>query len=489
MTSKTSRSLMARVSNELYNKVLLLASKAGETISEFVANELQKNVHAPVADKNLLAQQREFELCRRDPAWFIENYCKIKLPVNNVITAFQPYQYQKDLIKSFENKISVILRSRQIGMSTLLVAYALWTALFNKKTILIVTCNLNTTRNFSNILKVMFENLPNWMTSSSDKVTNHGASFNNGSIIDIVSYTIYAARGRVADLLILDEMAWMKDAFDAYAQCVTKGKIIISSTYNDDVSKRFDEENPLDLRMRRKIGEKKMGDDFRTLLSTHSNVIVLPYTVCPKMTNDVIENIKKTMSTKLFLQQFLCDYSSDAQKRLDAFNKMRDDMIYEGTKPLYDDTFEYVPEIITVKTDCELPTYVNFVLPSDDGKTTEYAHNRYVKIDALSEKLQHVVRTYINSQRDTINLCNPNSRLIFAVKENFEHIISLYLDKGREKKYVMTVIIDGGKSEHYYDIERWSDCEQIIETIVSREKFTITSCENSWIEQKDDVTS
>jgi len=312
MTSKTSRSLMARVSNELYNKILFLALKAGETISEFVANELQKNVHAPVIDKNLVAQQREYSLCKRDAEYFITNYCKIIKPISTEPNAFCLYDWQRSAIKSFlNNNFSVIVKSRQIGMSTLFVAYSLWFALFHdNQRVMIVAHNLSSMKILYKILRQMKFEVPSFLFNENDKTSELQCSFKNGSSIEITSYKIDATHGYSVDLLILDEAAWMMN-LDALLPCAIGGKAIVSSTYNDNVSQKFDED---DIKLRCKTGEKKTGDDFRALLSTHSNVIVLPYTVCPKMTNDVIENIKKTMSTKLFLQQFLCDYSSDVQR-------------------------------------------------------------------------------------------------------------------------------------------------------------------------------
>lgn len=56
----------------------------------------------------------ELHKCEDDPIYFMENFCYIQ--TDGGAKLFTPYEYQKDMIKSFvTNRNSVLLTSRQAG--------------------------------------------------------------------------------------------------------------------------------------------------------------------------------------------------------------------------------------------------------------------------------------------------------------------------------------------------------------------------------------
>ena len=59
----------------------------------------------------------------KDPKYFINNYCRISHPMHGLIP-FKTYPYQNDLIDDFNDfRFTVILKARQLGISTISAAY------------------------------------------------------------------------------------------------------------------------------------------------------------------------------------------------------------------------------------------------------------------------------------------------------------------------------------------------------------------------------
>ena len=83
-----------------------------------------------VTSKN--RQVQEIIKCGKDPVYFLNSYMKIQHPIRGLIK-FDTFDFQDECVSSFiDNRFSVILKSRQLGMSTLIAAYSVWLALFQK---------------------------------------------------------------------------------------------------------------------------------------------------------------------------------------------------------------------------------------------------------------------------------------------------------------------------------------------------------------------
>ena len=62
----------------------------------------------------------------KDPVYFINNYAKISHPMHGLIP-FNTYDFQKTLIDDFnDHRFTVILKARQLGISTITAAYVAW---------------------------------------------------------------------------------------------------------------------------------------------------------------------------------------------------------------------------------------------------------------------------------------------------------------------------------------------------------------------------
>jgi len=76
--------------------------------------------------------KQEWIRCSRDPVYFMKKYYWIQHPQKGRIQ-FNLYPFQeKVLLQLQKNEYTIINKSRQLGISTLASAYALWLMLFQK---------------------------------------------------------------------------------------------------------------------------------------------------------------------------------------------------------------------------------------------------------------------------------------------------------------------------------------------------------------------
>ena len=69
---------------------------------------------------------QEIIKCGRDPVYFFNNYCYVQHPIRGRVK-FETYPFQDDCIKDFRaNDFCIINKGRQLGLSTLTAAYAVW---------------------------------------------------------------------------------------------------------------------------------------------------------------------------------------------------------------------------------------------------------------------------------------------------------------------------------------------------------------------------
>ena len=81
--------------------------------------------------------KRVFKMWTR--SHFMRKYCTIQHPTKGKVK-FDLYPYQERCLTEFkENRYNIILKARQLGISTLSAGYSLWLMLFhNDKNILVI---------------------------------------------------------------------------------------------------------------------------------------------------------------------------------------------------------------------------------------------------------------------------------------------------------------------------------------------------------------
>ena len=159
---------------------------------------------------------KEIVKCGKDPVYFIDNYCKISHPTRGQVP-FKTWDFQQELLHKFNDyRNNVILKSRQMGISTVTAAYVSWMMLFHRdKNILVIATKFSTAANLVKKVKAMIKNLPPWFDQLAQIAIDNRSSFvlNNGSEIKASSTSSDAGRSEALSLLVIDEAAHI-EGFD-----------------------------------------------------------------------------------------------------------------------------------------------------------------------------------------------------------------------------------------------------------------------------------
>lgn len=181
-------------------------------------------------------KQEEIIKCGVDPLYFLKRYGYITHPKRGLIK-FTTYPFQDDCVRDFEShRFNIVLKSRQLGLSTICAGYCLWMALFQKeKNIVVIATKLDVAKNFFSKIIKMYDNLPDWLVMTKEESRSvKSIKFTNGSRISAIPTGDDAGRGEGISLLIVDEAAHIQGFDDLwmglYSTVSTGGNIILLST-------------------------------------------------------------------------------------------------------------------------------------------------------------------------------------------------------------------------------------------------------------------
>ena len=181
--------------------------------------------------------KKEYQKCAVDPVYFMKKYCYIQHPIKGRLL-FNLYDYQEDALTTFEDKkYTIVLKGRQIGLSTVVACYALWMMIFHKdKNVLVIATKQDTAKNLITKVRFAFDNLPPWLQVPCVENNKLSLRFKNGSQIKASSSSGDAGRSEAVSLLVFDEAAFIKNIEDIWASAQatlsTGGKAILISTPN-----------------------------------------------------------------------------------------------------------------------------------------------------------------------------------------------------------------------------------------------------------------
>ena len=179
----------------------------------------------------------EYKRCSQDPVHFMRKYCIIQHPTQGKVY-FNLYPFQEEsLTKISDNRYTVILKSRQLGISTLTAGYALWRMLFKSDfNVLVIATKQDVAKNLVTKVRIMHENLPSWLRGKSLEDNKLSLRFKNGSQIKAISSKGDAGRSEALSLLIIDEAAFVDRIDEIWASAqqtlATGGEAIVLSTPN-----------------------------------------------------------------------------------------------------------------------------------------------------------------------------------------------------------------------------------------------------------------
>ena len=179
--------------------------------------------------------RQEYLKCASDPIHFMKKYCFIQHPQRGRIQ-FALYPFQEKVLKLFrDNPYSIVLKSRQLGLSTLSAGYSLWMMTFHKdKNILCIATKQETAKNMVTKVKFMYENLPSWLKINAAENNKLNLRLDNGSQIKATSASSDAGRSEAVSLLLIDEAAFIENIGEIWASAqqtlATGGGCIALST-------------------------------------------------------------------------------------------------------------------------------------------------------------------------------------------------------------------------------------------------------------------
>ena len=182
---------------------------------------------------------QEYVKCQQDPVYFTENYMKI-ISINEGLTSFHMYEYQKDMVRSFkENRYSIVTTARQAGKSTTTCAFILWYIIFNPdKTVALLANKGDTAREILGRVQLAYQHLPKWLQQGVVEWNKGSFVLENNSRVLAAATSASAIRGYSINLLFIDEAAFIEnwdEFFTSVYPTISSGsesKIILVSTPN-----------------------------------------------------------------------------------------------------------------------------------------------------------------------------------------------------------------------------------------------------------------
>lgn len=134
--------------------------------------------------------------CTNDPEYFIQKYMKI-VHVDRGLVSFDLYPFQKELLQSYIDERFVIAKlPRQVGKSTVTIAYIAWVVLFGPmQNIAILANKAQIARDILSKLQLAYEHIPLWMQQGIVTWNRGSIELENGSKIVAASTAKTAVRG------------------------------------------------------------------------------------------------------------------------------------------------------------------------------------------------------------------------------------------------------------------------------------------------------
>ena len=250
-------------------------------------------------------QVKEILRCGKDPAYFLKTYARISHPMHGLIL-FDTYDFQDDLLQDFNDyRFNIILKARQLGISTITAGYIVWLMLFHRdKSILVMATKFATAGNLVKKVKGIMRNVPDWLSIATITVDNRTSfELSNGSSIKAASTSGDAGRSEALSLLVLDEAAHIEGLGDLwtglYPTLSTGGRCIALSTPNG-VGNWF-HKNCIDAETN----------------TNNFNLTTLLWNVHPERDESWYQKETKNMSKRQIAQELECNFNTSGETVID----------------------------------------------------------------------------------------------------------------------------------------------------------------------------
>ena len=318
------------------------------------------------------AIKREYAKCAQDPTYFLGKYGIIQHPVRGKVN-FNLYDFQEKSLKSFmEHDYNIVLKARQLGLSTLTAGYALWMMTFQQdKNILVIATKQETAKNLVTKVRVMHANLPGWLKQPCVEDNKLSLRYKNGSQIKAVASSEESGRSEALSLLIIDEAAFI-DKIDtiwgaAQQTLATGGRALIISTPNG-VGNFFH---------KTWVDAESGASDF--------NFIKLHWSVHPDREQEWRDEQDKLLGPSLAAQECDCDFITSGRGVIDGLllERMKESSVREPMEKRGIDSNYWI---------WQPPNYTkNYVVSADvsRGDGTDYSAFHIIDVESLEQVAEY----------------------------------------------------------------------------------------------------
>ena len=249
---------------------------------------------------------KEILKCGKDPAYFLKTYARISHPLHGLIS-FNTYNFQDSLLGDFNDyRFNVILKARQLGISTITAGYIVWMMLYHRdKAVLVMATKFATAGNLVGKVKKIMKNLPDWIRIANIDIDNRTSFIlSNGSSIKAASTSGDAGRSEALSLLVLDEAAHIEGLEELwtglYPTLSTGGRCIALSTPNG-VGNWFHKAC---------VGAETKTNDF--------NLTTLMWDVHPDRDLKWFQKETRNMSKRQIAQELECNFNTSGETVIDS---------------------------------------------------------------------------------------------------------------------------------------------------------------------------
>ena len=357
-----------------------------------------------MSDKKQLKEaiKREYAKCATDPVYFLGKYGIIQHPVRGKVN-FNLYDFQEKSLESFmKHDYNIVLKARQLGLSTLTAGYALWMMTFQQdKNILVIATKQETAKNLVTKVRVMHANLPGWLKQPCVEDNKLSLRYKNGSQIKAVASSEESGRSEALSLLIIDEAAFI-DKIDtiwgaAQQTLATGGRALVISTPNG-VGNFFH---------KTWIGAEDGTNDF--------NFIKLHWSVHPERGQEWRDEQDKLLGPSLAAQECDCDFITSGRGVIDGLllENLKESSVREPMEKRGIDSNYWI---------WQPPNYTkNYVVSADvsRGDGTDYSAFHIIDVESLEQVAEY--KGKISTQdfgNMLVNVASEYNNALLVVENN-----------------------------------------------------------------------
>jgi len=414
---------------------------------------------------------QEFVRCKNDIVYFAEKYFYI-VTQDTGKQIISLWDFQKDLLKVMENPPNgkrhlCVLSSRQSAKTTTCIIFMLHYALFNEdKTVAILANKESTAIDILKRVKLAYENLPRWLQQGISRGgwNKKTIEFENGSKLRAASTSSSALRGISANVVLLDEYAFVPDNMANEFMASVYPIIVQGST-----TKIIMVSTPQ--------GMNHFHDTYKDAVAGMNNYhpITINWRAVPGRNDIWKENVIKDIGIMRWMQEFDGKFLGSTATLVDG-TKIGE---LKGTNPI-----EVLEDgcLLIYEKPIKGAVYVAGVDPGK-GLGQDYSTIQIIQIEGI-EKVKQVA-VYRNNKIDPHNF----SGVVIKISQMFNRAFILVENNGKEGGMVIEAI----HYIHKYDMLVSQNANDLGISSNVRTKFTANMLmrryvENNFIKIVDRIT-